>query len=958
MNPFNLPNINNQFEDVSSKYKTDFIQNNTNNLLTIIQLSRQNATDVFDSMFTFSLKLSQFADAKLITLKNRDSSQLINDLIKNISSLNSPYIYIGSSNTFISEHFFGYCLDLLLDNNTLQAVSVNSFINNDLSKDPIGSINITNSLNACESMARYFNESPDLASILSHFLFNKNTILVTLQHLLDKGIQSTQTGLDFILKNTEGLFCSPENLISSFTTSSAEKLVEQALTHFNSDNVEEAIALFNKAAVIDPNYPHLHYLLAAAKASIGNWWEAKLDLSKEVVTVANEPEISELNSILNELLPNPQPTYAQVEKSIDTVFGQLVPGQEEFLFNKVRSLPNDSTILEIGSFYGRSTVSMGFGALGSNKRIISIDTFCWNEGVIGGCNDWRNTFVYNLRRFGLDHLVTILQGYSYEHLSNWKDLPPVDMVFIDASHWYTDVINDLELVFPIVKPGGWIALHDTNPSWTGPWRAWREAGMKITDNHQYCSSISCGQKLSDTPFPLLEKSEGRSVFSYSNEIIQYWREQRPELHSILPHMSVSIEASSSKEELLSAESSILNLSESDIKVLENMAKKEGRVDGDLHYWLGLLYRHQGHIERAIESLNKSITAELPPQTTRAEELLAEICPQGYLNRPDSNQSTQVDNSTTNQMASPKDTDCLEPTLKAKRYISQKRVSEANDLLDRVIKTHSPLYELLQLKVECLNKLGGSENIASLEHALNLLFSKTNHSKEVTAIIETNAPSKPIQTQMNSKNNSNTEFQYILNIIKPYTSVPEEKLFSLFNFAKEICIGDLPGNFVECGVSAGGSSALLAYVIKNYSRRPRILFACDTFEGSSEFISLMTQTPSLKFKTQLECLKEATLIVDASHIVTTIKGLFGSTLEKLKTNIGKIALLHVNCDQGTQTKIVFNYLYSNITQQGVVQINENNNWDNVKKTLDEFKQEQNVQFNINKVDESSLWFQKL
>lgn len=75
-----------------------------------------------------------------------------------------------------------------------------------------------------------------------------------------------------------------------------------------------------------------------------------------------------------------------------------------------------------------------------------------------------------------------------------------------------------------------------------------------------------------------------------------------------------------------------------------------------------------------------------------------------------------------------------------------------------------------------------------------------------------------------------EFQEILREIRPYTLLSEERLFSLYSLAKQICIDDLPGNFVECGTYKGGASALLALVIKRYSLRPRSLYAFDTFTG--------------------------------------------------------------------------------------------------------------------------------
>ena len=75
------------------------------------------------------------------------------------------------------------------------------------------------------------------------------------------------------------------------------------------------------------------------------------------------------------------------------------------------------------------------------------------------------------------------------------------------------------------------------------------------------------------------------------------------------------------------------------------------------------------------------------------------------------------------------------------------------------------------------------------------------------------------------------------MIRGYTMVGEPRLRSLYALAKAVCGEDLPGNFVECGVAAGGSSALLAAVIGRHSRRPRRLFSFDTFQGMPESSAL-------------------------------------------------------------------------------------------------------------------------
>jgi len=60
---------------------------------------------------------------------------------------------------------------------------------------------------------------------------------------------------------------------------------------------------------------------------------------------------------------------------------------------------------------------------------------------------------------------------------------------------------------------------------------------------------------------------------------------------------------------------------------------------------------------------------------------------------------------------------------------------------------------------------------------------------------------------------------MLRAILPYTMLSVERLEALLSGAKEVCKRGLSGNFAECGVSAGGSSALLAWVANKYSAEP-------------------------------------------------------------------------------------------------------------------------------------------
>ncbi|KPA16637.1 glycosyltransferase [Candidatus Magnetomorum sp. HK-1] len=83
--------------------------------------------------------------------------------------------------------------------------------------------------------------------------------------------------------------------------------------------------------------------------------------------------------------------YDEIGYFINSITGFLVKGQEKYLFDKVKSLPNNAKILEIGSCYGRSACSLATACVGTNKRVFSIDTFLGNTD--GGTRKEGNTFL-------------------------------------------------------------------------------------------------------------------------------------------------------------------------------------------------------------------------------------------------------------------------------------------------------------------------------------------------------------------------------------------------------------------------------------------------------------------------------------------------------------------------------------------------------------------------------------
>ncbi len=177
---------------------------------------------------------------------------------------------------------------------------------------------------------------------------------------------------------------------------------------------------------------------------------------------------------------NYQSYFDEVWPDIDAVPGWMSPGQEKRLFELVRSLPGQARILELGSFLGRSTVSMAFACRDTHKHIYAVDSFEGNDNdfvsgkneVYWEGNDFLDTFKHHLERNNLLRYVTPLRGWTHDIAPHWT--LDVDMIFIDAGHTYEDVSKDVKDYFDFVKPGGIVALHDVTPGWPDVLKVWQE----------------------------------------------------------------------------------------------------------------------------------------------------------------------------------------------------------------------------------------------------------------------------------------------------------------------------------------------------------------------------------------------------------------------------------------------------------------------------------------------------
>lgn len=235
--------------------------------------------------------------------------------------------------------------------------------------------------------------------------------------------------------------------------------------------------------------------------------------------------------------------------------------------------------------------------------------------------------------------------------------------------------------------------------------------------------------------------------------------------------------------------------------------------------------------------------------------------------------------------------------------------------------------------------------------------------EATLLLDELGPMDPRLCELESRESVETElFRELL----PFTMLSLDRLHALLHGARLICEKNLIGNFVECGVSAGGSSALLAWAIKKYSKTPRFVYCFDTFEGMPPPgpEDQHAGTPAQKTiwgqgtcAAPLESLLTIARRLEVADIIKPVRGLFQETLPVTKGEIGSVALIHLDGDWYSSTIAILENLYTSIADGAYMQVDDYGHWDGCRKAINDFQKQAGVDFHMHTIDGTGVWFIK-
>ena len=156
--------------------------------------------------------------------------------------------------------------------------------------------------------------------------------------------------------------------------------------------------------------------------------------------------------------------------------GHLMENEARFLGLLAACTPAKGTIVEIGSFKGRSTVMLAkvsshYGC----GPVVAIDPhnspILFDHQANPEASSYED-FLRNTHAAGVSAHVEAHAAYSKEVAKSWNQ--PIRVLWIDGDHTYEGAKSDLDGFLPHLVTGGVVAYHDALNNFPGPIRVFVE----------------------------------------------------------------------------------------------------------------------------------------------------------------------------------------------------------------------------------------------------------------------------------------------------------------------------------------------------------------------------------------------------------------------------------------------------------------------------------------------------
>jgi predicted O-methyltransferase YrrM len=135
------------------------------------------------------------------------------------------------------------------------------------------------------------------------------------------------------------------------------------------------------------------------------------------------------------------------------------------LANHAKNLPANAKYLETGSYLGCSALII---ALHSNATVWAHDIWVTDWSELKGCpppevKDYFYKFYDSVKRNNLQNRIIPVRGNS-TYTVGIHDDKSIDLAFVDGDHSYEGCLADLRAIWPKMKSGSVILVHDCIPN--------------------------------------------------------------------------------------------------------------------------------------------------------------------------------------------------------------------------------------------------------------------------------------------------------------------------------------------------------------------------------------------------------------------------------------------------------------------------------------------------------------
>lgn len=167
---------------------------------------------------------------------------------------------------------------------------------------------------------------------------------------------------------------------------------------------------------------------------------------------------------------------SEIAGRAETIEGFLSPNEMRFLVLTGACPRAKGTVLEIGSFKGRSTfILASAAALAGEDKIHAVDPLIApseTDPDLGGEQSSEADFRRNLEAHGVADSVEFHKDFSYRLAERWEG--PIRLLWIDGDHTHKGTKADLDGFLPHLSDGAIVAIHDVLHEFEGGVRVFAE----------------------------------------------------------------------------------------------------------------------------------------------------------------------------------------------------------------------------------------------------------------------------------------------------------------------------------------------------------------------------------------------------------------------------------------------------------------------------------------------------